>query len=92
LPCARELAVRHGVARIDQIGDDLLELPDVGFHLPKIAAKFYVEHNPLAQQPLGLFRVGERLAKIDDLRPQRRRRSASRCRTRPPPGWRSVIC
>ena len=70
----RELAaVRHGVAGIDrEVDDHLLELGDVGLDRPQVAAVHDVERDVLADQPAQQHvEIGQRLAEVEHLRPQR---------------------
>ena len=66
-------ALRHRVAGIHgEVHDHLLELRDVDAHRPKIAPVVEFERHFLADQPSQQHRqVGQYLAKIEHLRPQR---------------------
>ena len=64
---------RHGVARIDdEIDDHLLELVEVGLHLPQVAAVHDVELDRLADQPAQQhLQFRQHVVELQHLRPQR---------------------
>ena len=67
-------AVRHGVARIHrEIHHHLLELRHVGLHRPQVAPVHQLERRPSrrAAARSSMVEVGQRLAEIEHLRPQR---------------------
>ena len=64
-------AIGHRVARIDgEVDDHLLELRDVDFHRPEVAAMDEVELHLLTDQPAQQHgEVGQRIAEVEHLRP-----------------------